>query len=65
MQHKQNGYYCIVPYYTEALWDLTGVTTGTWSEQHHDVQTSRRKENSYRLRNLSISLTFTIRLKFR
>ena len=33
----------------EALRDLTGVTTGTWSEQHRDVQASRRKENSKHL----------------
>ena len=30
---------------------MTGVTTGTWSEQHCDVQASRRKENSHHLRN--------------
>ena len=41
----------IVANYTEALRDLTGVTTGTWSEQHPDVQASRRKENSRHLRN--------------
>ena len=41
----------IVANYTEALRDLTGVTTGTWSEQHRDVQASRRKENSQHLRN--------------
>ena len=35
----------IVANYTEALRDLTGVTTGTWFEQHDDVQASRQKEN--------------------
>ena len=41
----------IVANYSEALRDLTGITTGTWSEQHRDVQASRRKENSNHLRN--------------
>ena len=41
----------IIANYTEALRNLTGVTTGTWSEQDHDVQASRRKENSHHLRN--------------
>ena len=41
----------IVANYTETLRDLTGITTGTWSEQHPDVQDSRRKENSRYLRN--------------
>ena len=41
----------IVANYTEALRNLTGVTTGTWSEQHRGVQASRRKENSHHLRN--------------
>ena len=31
----------IVANYTKAIPDLTGFTTGTWSEQHHDVQASR------------------------
>ena len=30
---------------------MAGVITGTWSEQHHDVQASRRKENICHLRN--------------
>ena len=30
---------------------MTGVNTGTWSEQHRDVQASRRKENSRNLHN--------------
>ena len=41
----------IVANYTEELLDLTGITTGTWSEQHHDVQASRQKENSRHLSN--------------
>ena len=40
----------LVANYTEASLDLTGVTTGTWSEQH-DIQASRRKENSRHLCN--------------
>ena len=47
MQHKQNGYYRPV----SALQDLTGVTTGIQSEQHHYVQASRRKEKSHQLCN--------------
>ena len=39
----------IVANYTEELLDSTGITTGTWSEQHHDVQASRQKENSRHL----------------
>ena len=41
----------LVANYTEALRDLTGVTSGTWSEQHRDIQANRRKENSQHLRN--------------
>ena len=41
----------IVANHTDALQDLAGVITGTWSEQHHDVQASRRKENICHLRN--------------
>ena len=41
----------IVANYIEVSLDLTGVTTGTSSEQHHDVQASRRKENSRHLCN--------------
>ena len=41
----------IVANYTEALRDLTAVTTGTWTEQHHDAQGSRRKEDSHQFRN--------------
>ena len=44
----------IIPYsanYTEALQDLTIVTKEAWSEQHHHVQASRRKESSHYLPN--------------
>ena len=41
----------IVANYIEVSLDLTGVTTATSSEQHHDVQASRRKENSRHLCN--------------
>ena len=41
----------IVAHYTEALWDLTGVTAGSWSEQYCDVQVGRREKNNHYLRN--------------
>ena len=41
----------IVANYAEALWDLTGVTTGRRSKQHHNIRAGRRKENSQHLRN--------------
>ena len=41
----------IVENYTEALRDLIGVTTGTWSEQYRNVQASRRKRSFHHLRN--------------
>ena len=41
----------VVANYTEALRDLTGVKTGTWSEQHREVRLSQRKERNRHLRN--------------
>ena len=41
----------ILANYTEALRDLTGLTTGTRSEQHQNVQASRQKENNGHLSN--------------
>ena len=37
--------------YSNALRDLTGVKTGTWSEQHRDMRLSQRKEGYRHLRN--------------
>ena len=37
--------------YSNALRNLTGVKTGTWSEQHRDIRLSKRKEGYRHLRN--------------
>ena len=37
--------------YSEALRDLTGVKTGTWSEQHRETRLNRRKECHRHLRH--------------
>ena len=34
----------VVANYSNALRDLTGLKTGTWSEQHCDMHLSQRKE---------------------
>ena len=54
----------IVANYTEAPWDLTGVTAGSWSEQYRDVEAGRRKRKIITLATSSISSTYTVRLKF-
>ena len=41
----------VVVNYSDALRDLTGVKTGTWSEQHCDMRLSQRKEGYKHLRN--------------
>ena len=41
----------IVANYSNALHDLTGVKTGTWSEQHRDMRLSQREEGSRNLFN--------------
>ena len=51
----------IVGNYTEAFRDLTGLTTGTWSEQHQNVD---EKKTMVTFATSSIFLTFTICLKF-
>ena len=43
----------VVANYSQALRDLTGVKTGTWSEQHRDMRISQRKEGYRHLRNFS------------
>ena len=40
----------IVANYSEALRDLTGVKTGTWSEQHREMRMSQRQEGHQHLR---------------
>ena len=41
----------VVANYSDALRELTGVKTGTWSEQHRDMRLSQRKEGYKHLRN--------------
>ena len=41
----------VVANYSNTLRHLTGLKTGTWSEQHCDMHLSQRKEGHRRLRN--------------
>ena len=41
----------VVANYSNTLRHLTGLKTGTWSEQHCDMHLSQRKEGYRRLRN--------------
>ena len=41
----------VVVNFSNALRDLTGIKTGTWSEQHRDMHQSQRKEGYMHLRS--------------